>query len=388
MAHGWAAQTLALSQTVLILLCFRTAPMVGWLAFMPRQTLGARTTGAVTFGILMAVAAQMRGAVIGHMLVGYAYFAALGCCVPKVTSLVRRGHMTYGAAFALCAIGFFVLPSVLVRPAYVTALLVIGWDLMLSAYSYCVEVSKSKEERGVISDCLFFLLVNPALVYSSRGARIDGPGWNAAGCSRALRGVFAVSVAGWFFGPGRAAVVEGMGNDRLVPQVVIVSLSFFCLYLQHSGLASLQIGTMRQLGYVIPERYVAPLTARNPLEFWRRWNTYVGGWMQRYVFWPLSLRMRRNTRSRVIADVVAIIVTFGVVGILHDVTDFAHSFRIETVGLQAFTLGGVLLLVWVAVERVTALRSAGRSVFASDLGSGLSRILFWSTMLALYGWWT
>jgi hypothetical protein len=65
--------------------------------------------------------------------------------------------------------------------------MVIAWDLVLASYSYCVETAISNEELR-LGPSLFFLFVNPALVYSRRGARVAAPGFDGRGFLRATAG--------------------------------------------------------------------------------------------------------------------------------------------------------------------------------------------------------
>src|SRR5262249_49206419 len=90
----------------------------------------------------------------------------------------------------------------------------------------------------------------------------------------------------------------------------------------HSGLASLQIGYMRCIGYRVPERYRLPFLATSPQDFWRRWNTWIGRWGYRYVFFPTCRGLARSSIGRN-SLAVAAIATFVVIGLLHDLGIYA-----------------------------------------------------------------
>jgi D-alanyl-lipoteichoic acid acyltransferase DltB (MBOAT superfamily) len=121
-------------------------------------------------------------------------------------------------------------------------------------------------------------------------------------------------------------------------------------YTAHSGVASIQIGCMRQLGYNIPERYRYPLFAHNPAEFWRRWNTYVGTWARSYVFVPLfSFLTRRVGRRRKGAGVcyaVAVVTTFSAVGLLHDAFATGARWTWKASITEWFFAIGCIVVAW------------------------------------------
>ena len=110
---------------------------------------------------------------------------------------------------------------------------------------------------------------------------------------------------------------------------------------------------MRQLGYWIPERYRHPVMSRSPAEFWRRWNTYVGGWAHAYVFVPLvsALRLssKRGRNSARTNYAIAVVLTFTVVGVLHDAFIFAAS-RVWSGSVTPWFVGmALLVVVWETV---------------------------------------
>jgi hypothetical protein len=169
-----------------------------------------------------------------------------------------------------------------------------------------------------------------------------------------------------------------------LPALAVGALLGIAFYLGHSGLASLQIGAVALLGYRVPERYVYPLFATSPLEFWRRWNTWIGSWARRYLFMPMSTKLRRKLPAlpAFLAQGVAALATFALVGVLHDAARLArplHALAAATPSLAAsamFTGFGALLVVWAGVER--ALRK-GRPATAGP--SRLQRAVSWALFL-------
>ena len=140
---------------------------------------------------------------------------------------------------------------------------------------------------------------------------------------------------------------------------------FVAQYAMHSGLASVQIGVMRQAGHELPERYNKPFLARNPVDFWRRWNTYVGAWVERYLFAPTAIRLGRvrvgRYRGSVAAQASALMLSFFAMGVMHDAFDFAERRVIHARATGLLTMGGAMALSWIIVERSGVLRwSASR----------------------------
>jgi D-alanyl-lipoteichoic acid acyltransferase DltB (MBOAT superfamily) len=163
-------------------------------------------------------------------------------------------------------------------------------------------------------------------------------------------------------------------------------------YAAHSGVASLQIGALFMLGYRIPERYRYPLFARSPAEFWRRWNTYIGGWARIYVYTPLvmkSMRSRRKHRKGIssargqgVISAVAIVITFASIGLLHDIFVMSRETRLSFDATRWFVAIGCLVILWESIAIRTGLRNA------AWFGRATERILFLATACyaAAYLW--
>jgi D-alanyl-lipoteichoic acid acyltransferase DltB (MBOAT superfamily) len=194
------------------------------------------------------------------------------------------------------------------------------------------------------------------------------------------------SFAAW---PGlRQSELAAAIEADLVPVfVAYYVLRLLAGYAAHSGTASVQIGLMRMLGHEVPERYRYPLLASSPIEFWRRWNTYVGSWARRYVYVPAATKLRRRLGPTPIRAAVAVslavLLTFGVVGLLHDFGVFVLHRNWPLGGLVVFTLNGLAVLVWFAASRLArAIRDRKVPVLGPSLGSTVSRLCFIPLLLA------
>jgi hypothetical protein len=351
--------------------CFRSLAVVGYLLFSRR----VRIVSKIAIGLgYVTVAVAVRAwslPALAWLCVGYAYFAAVAA-----------------------AGSFLVVPCLLVPNPARTTTLVLGWDMMLSSYSYCVEAAKTTEDPP-LRECLFFLLVNPALVYARRGARVGDPAVRLPAVGRGIAGLATLFVAAAFLTPVCAAIQDGSLEAPLLRAPLTAAAAygltrFFVEYARQSGLASLQIGLLHQLGHRIPERYRWPVAAKDPLDFWRRWNTYVSGWLLLYVFWPVANALRGaggGWRLRA-AQAGGIVATFVVAGALHDACMYAVAFDAAGRSMRAFSLVGAVVCSWVALAWVwrrltTAAAIGGR--LAQALGI-VSRISFITLVVACVAW--
>jgi hypothetical protein len=203
------------------------------------------------------------------------------------------------AARRLALLGTLALSFVAIPAAWLTGaavpMVVVGWEGMLSAYSYVVD---SPSATATVQASLFFVLVNPTVVYADRGAQIGDPRLDIAALFRMLTGVLTmlgrnavlavVATTAWFSSVDLADVITVRTYVQFCSTQLVLLLGLYCA---HSGLASVQIGWMRLLGHQVPERYVYPFLSRTPLEFWARWNTWIGRWAHRYLYFRHSDRL-------------------------------------------------------------------------------------------------
>jgi D-alanyl-lipoteichoic acid acyltransferase DltB (MBOAT superfamily) len=132
---------------------------------------------------------------------------------------------------------------------------------------------------------------------------------------------------------------------------------FAGLYAAHSGLASIQIGLLRLIGFNIPERYTFPALATSPADFWRRWNRWVGSWVRRYLFAPLAWKWtRRDNRRARSMILLSTLVAFACVGLLHDLPMMlAQLHRPQSAALPMtllFVLIGGIFVAWEVASKV------------------------------------
>jgi D-alanyl-lipoteichoic acid acyltransferase DltB (MBOAT superfamily) len=95
------------------------------------------------------------------------------------------------------------------------------------------------------------------------------------------------------------------------------------LYWDFAGYSHMAIGLGKFWGVTLPENFRSPFLARNLVEFWNRWHITLSTILRDYIFYPLSLHLKRLPFSRRHPDIAAVIpplITFLLVGIWHGAT--------------------------------------------------------------------
>jgi hypothetical protein len=341
----------AATRNVAVVLTLRLLPFALCLALRPR---GAALVRRVLWGAGCAGAAAVAwwlGAWLSLVFVaiGLLYYLAVSLGVNAVSRRLAAGQVTRGGVLFLSFFFYLLLPGLVLPELAMSAFLFVGWDLALSSYSYAVETSRRGATRATLGDCLFFLLVNPTVLYTVRGKEVPGP-VGAAGVARALVGLGLIFVNVAVLRPLAFSVRGAHAFASLPAGVALAAMAFafarfFEIYAAHSGLASLQIGLMRQVGWSVPERYDYPVLAVSPIDFWRRWNTYVRMWLEAYVFLPLAMRMARKTR-RPEGQAVAAAATLVASGVIHCAFVFAGRQSLEGMPFGLYVAAGILVAIW------------------------------------------
>ena len=331
------------------LTAYRLLPFFGYLIFSPRIRAPKKATASLLLLTLVALALLAKRDVSEILVRGpgaLLYFAAVSVAVYQARGLLTTTILRTGFLGA-CLFAYMLVPALFYRNSYMIATVILGWQAALSAYSYCIDTA-IEQTPSSISDCVSFILVNPCVVYAERGsvnATRDGlfHGWSRIGL-----GIFA-----WVFQSIlQVAVYEAMrldvpsGYARLVIQYGGAALILYCA---HSGLASVQIGFSRWIGYDVPECFAYPFLSQSPEDFWRRWNIYLGSWIKRYVFFPTALSLRRAwpNAPRGFSLALAVLLSFMVVGLFHDYPRWLVSFGITMPqGTIVFVTFGGTLLLW------------------------------------------
>jgi hypothetical protein len=287
---------------------------------------------------------------LGVTCAGLLYFALIAWLACMAVERGTAARVTKPALFGSCALSFMLVPGLVLPAASLKPVLAIGFEMMLSTFSFVVE-ARQTVRRPARSDAMFFLVVNPTLVYAERGRKLElaaygrGVARIAAGIA-GLAGTYLLARAfvhvmdGWPSLPGRA--------DPSLRLIVAGAFTYATTYFGQSGVASLQLGWMRLLGWEVPERYCFPFLATSPSDFWQRWNTYFGAWLRRYAFQPIALYGRRHHAAwpaRFTTD-AAVLATFVASGLLHDYAAYPGSFDFPIGATLGFTCFGLGFIVW------------------------------------------
>jgi hypothetical protein len=381
-----AITSLQVYETLATLLVIRLVPVVVYLLVSSRTTFRQKFG---TFILAVVLAALTRGWTLVPWIpysAAYLYLMGVGCVVPFTARCLKSGYLSRGGTFILCACAFLLLPGLAWPHVMKLVMLIFAWELVFSSYSYCVELSRS-DEPPARADCLFFLFVNPTLVYSQRGTRVGSASLERTGLLRILLAMLMFLGCSLLLTPVFQLIRNRMAGNRLsgaaLTDVILCgAIAFAIHYTQASALASLQIGLLRQTGHRIPERYDWPIRATTLPEFWRRWNRYMSQWALHYLFLPTSLELGRRFRSRrarTFTTVAALIGAFVVVGILHDACSSLLSFVPRYDNMAMFLVNGLLVVLWLGLERLgQRARDEGRlPKWVAPVASIVSWVCLW-----------
>lgn len=332
----------AAARTVLAVLAVRSFPVVVAFSGAEACSVAQRASALTAYTLVAYFAFSYANFAAAELAFAYAFFIAAALVVHAVS----RRSASKALIFVLSVLVFMGAPA-FAEGRLKTLGLLLGWDAMLSAYSYCVTQKKTTH----VLEYLFFVFVNPVLVYPHRGTAVAPVGLNARGLLRVALGALVMFGAQWVSGLD-ALTPTGprlpLGLDPVAGGVRLVRL-----YAAHSGLASIQIGLVRQLGLRVPERYDYPLLASSPSDFWQRWNTYVGNWARVYVFVPFARRLRKWTFGRgTLGAALALFAAFASMGLLHDLNVSLAYGGVHYFGTEWFVLNACIVVTWDLLARL------------------------------------
>jgi hypothetical protein len=365
--------------SLLSALAFRCLPFAVYALVSRAVALDVKFAVATLFAALILLCDIVGGPLEEVLLrapLALLYFGGISLLVHATARSLRRTGRT--VPLLAVATAYVSIPAVLVGTPAIVPTLVIGWEAMLAAYSFVREAPR-QAAYPTRRDCLFFILVDPTLVWNERGVQHQSPAsiWRGAarcGLGLATWGLQAVSAGLLLPLLHQGSVFPGGAYGDQLSRWTLVAIG---IYLGHSGLASIQIGLMRVSGYNVGERYRYPFLARSPSDFWRRWNVYVGSWARHYLFLPAarSIPGAVDRRARVFGAVVG---TFVAVGALHAFleglvggvvagTGWARSGQV----LLAFGVFGVTFVSWESLARARLWRTAHRMIRAPSIRGAL-----------------
>jgi alginate O-acetyltransferase complex protein AlgI len=103
----------------------------------------------------------------------------------------------------------------------------------------------------------------------------------------------------------------------LVPSVAWLGVICYTIqiYFDFSGYSDMAIGMGRMFGFVFPENFNYPYTARSITDFWRRWHMTLSSWFRDYLYIPLG-----GNRVRPLRVYLNLLTVFLLCGLWHGAT--------------------------------------------------------------------
>ncbi|MEI6765011.1 MAG: MBOAT family O-acyltransferase [Bacteroidota bacterium] len=86
------------------------------------------------------------------------------------------------------------------------------------------------------------------------------------------------------------------------------------IYFDFSGYTDIVIGLACLMGFRVEPNFNKPFLATNVVDFWRRWHMTLSGWLNEYVFYPLSYNLRSYKKRGI---VIGVLITFFISGLWH-----------------------------------------------------------------------
>jgi alginate O-acetyltransferase complex protein AlgI len=176
--------------------------------------------------------------------------------------------------------------------------------------------------------------------------------------------------------------------QRALHGALVVVLYPFFLYANFSGYTDFVIGIARLFRLRLPENFDRPFGAPNFIEFWNRWHITLSQWLRSHVFNPLLLgwmRRDRRARSKQYPGIVALFVTFFLVGAWHgQTTEFLFFGLLQGAGVA----GNRLYQVWMARRLAPGVyEQLGANLVYRALARGVTFIWFAFTLLWFWSNW-
>jgi len=371
---------------------FRATPFAAWCALSSRPSRPGKAASLAAYAALIFALWRLSPettAELAWVPLGLIYFGFLAAGIWWARPLLSGSLGTFLLVLGL-PIVFFVIPARTFLTVDLRITAIMGWEMAFAAYSYC---SSNESRSATLRQAMFFLLIDPSLVYRDRaqpGRR--RPGWSAR---RVLGGAVLVSLQQVLVGllvltplldPLDLLRVDSLpGYARFVFGHLAVALG---LYWSHAGLASLQIGFLGLAGFTVMERYDHPYAATSPADFWRRWNVWMSRWAYLYIFVPTARAIATplNRKSRGAAIGIAVLATFATVGLLHDMVPWVlqSASPRQPVLTIVFLVAGTMVLSWHAAERVWLSRFSQSPVWIRRVAMlHVAAIFLWVAVPAL-----
>jgi D-alanyl-lipoteichoic acid acyltransferase DltB (MBOAT superfamily) len=257
--------------------------------------------------------------------------------------------------------------------------------------AYLIDVAAGEEPFLALQDFLLFkafwpqLIAGPIIRPAQIREQIETPraldyDLVAEGARRILLGFFKKVVLADMLAPNVELVFAANATPAFVDVAAGILGFGLQIYFDFSAYSDIAIGTARLFGFVFPENFNWPYTARSPREFWQRWHMTLSRWIQDYVFTPLNFATRRHPKLGSLWLVVAMAIcglwhgaqwTFVLWGVWHGILLLSNQTLLKGFFDRASREGGVrgaaaLIVTFAAVNlgwllfRAGSLDQAGR----------------------------
>lgn len=356
------------------------------LSMIHRGTLRTRLVGLVSYCVLFCLSLRLGLDVrhAGYWLLIYSYQCAAALAVVAIARSGAGAMMTALARGALLSVAFVAAPSALFSGEWVATSIVIGAETALSAYSFLSSESAGRER---IEDALFFILVDPVLVYSRRSAPAPGTR-TGAGALRVALGAASLVASSFIFSWNQFDVLRerltwwnARDLESYAKCMLSLGLAATSLYAAHSGLASVRVGLMTMAGWSVAEAYRFPWRASSPRDFWRRWNRWYGDFVEQHLFVPAWRMLSSQQRLRSISTVASTAIAFVSMGVFHDLCGFL---RAPFVSLQVGAFAYTLLFLGFALLSISWHVAKLESRLSAPLGRLFGRLMTIHLFLILF----
>ena len=144
-----------------------------------------------------------------------------------------------------------------------------------------------------------------------------------------------------------AGTIAG-ASEGMLAQSSFLEIAFACclyyvyLFFDFAGYSHIAIGAGLFWGIRLPENFNKPFIARNLSDFWNRWHISLSTILRDYLFYPMSLTMKRSAffRSRQnLATILPPLITFLIAGVWHGAgLNFVIFGGVHGIGLAALAL--------------------------------------------------
>lgn len=322
----------------------------------------------VLSGLLVAAYLPLRLRIYWMIALSLGWFATWNVYFPLVIVPLIFTHHICGIKKQVWPAVFVTLSAFVLFRTLESSLAVGCSFYLLILLGYTIDVSNRKSEilnwnESLLMGTFFPLMMSGPVVRSNSFAsslRESRMSWESLtdGCL-----VFSVGFLKFIFFSEVFTVLSGYWRYNEGWTAILAS-SFFAtlrLYLSLSSFADMGRGIARAFGIIVTPSFVPIFFAKDPSDFWERWNRTVAGWFRDYLVIPSLLKWGRKIPAQFI-----LLFAFVILGIW-------HGFEIQWIIFGVFN--GLMVILGSALRKRLGDHFLGRIlVLLLILGNGLIQI--------------